>query len=140
MSSGADRSTFPSLNGRRFRSETEVDEGDVGPATVFDYHEADGVIHASYSGGSIERGFLVGIRAGNALDFRYVQLRGDGSTAAGHCTSVIDREPDGRLRLDETWEWESAPGNGTSTVVEIFDGEVVDDLDPEDLSLLDLLR
>jgi hypothetical protein len=128
------------LNGRRFRSLTDADGGDVGPATVFDYQEAGGVIHASYSGGSIERGFLVGTRAGNTLDFRYAQLRSDGTTATGHCISVISREPDGRLRLDETWEWESEPGSGTSSVEEIFEGEVVDDLDPEDLSLLDLLR
>jgi hypothetical protein len=140
MSSAIDSRGFPSLNGRRFRSVTDVDGGDVGPTTVFDYSEADGVVHASYAGGSIERGFLVGTRTGDELDFRYVQLRSDGTTASGHCVSVITREPDGRLRLEEAWEWESAPGHGTSTVEEIFGGEIVDDLDAEDLSLLDLLR
>ena len=88
----------------------------------------------------VERGFLVGTRAVDRLDFRYAQLRADGTTATGHCVSVISRLADGRLRLDETWEWESASGSGTSSVVEIDDGEVVEDVDPEDLSLLDLLR
>jgi hypothetical protein len=26
---------------------------------------------------------------------------------------------DGRLRLDEVWEWESKPGSGTSAIEEI---------------------
>ena len=139
---------FPSLNGRRFRSLTEVDRGDVDPATVFEYYEANGVVHATYSGGNIERGFLVGTRAVDRLDFRYAHLRSDGTTATGHCVSVIAREADGRLRLDETWEWESVFGKGTSSVVEIAEDDgmadndevSVDDVDPEDLSLLDLLR
>jgi hypothetical protein len=131
---------LPSLNGRRFRSLAEVDGGDVGPATVFDYYEADGVVHASYSGGGIGRGFLVGTRVGDELDFRYAQLRTDGTTANGHCHSMIRREPDGRLRLDETWEWESAEGHGTSSAEEIFDVELVGDLDEDDLAALDLLR
>jgi hypothetical protein len=131
---------LPSLHGRRFRAVEDVEGGDVGPATVFDYSEADGVIQASYSGGNVIRGFLVGTRDGDELDFRYAQLRADGTTAGGHCHSVIGREPDGRLRLDETWQWESEPGHGTSAVEEIFEGEVIDDLDPEDLALLDLLR
>lgn len=132
---------LPSLNGRRFRSLEDVGGGgDIGPATVFDYHEADGVVHASYSGGSIGLGFLVGTRTGDELHFRYAQLRTDGSTATGHCHSVIGEEPDGRLRLDETWQWESAAGRGTSTMEEIFEGELVEDLDEDELAALDLLR
>jgi len=113
-------STVPSLDGRRFRSVAEVDGGDVGVETVFEYAEsADGVIHAGYAGGAVTLGFLVGTRDGDALDFRYAQLRADGTTATGHCRSVASLLPDGRVRLDEKWEWESAAGSGTSAVEEL---------------------
>ena len=107
------------LDGRRFRSVADVAGGDVGPQTVFDYTEVDGVVSARYEGGSIVLGFLVGTRAGLKLSFRYTQLRTDGTTATGRCESVIENLDDGRLRLHERWAWESQAGEGTSVVEEI---------------------
>ena len=79
---------LPSLDGRVFASDAEVEGGDVGPATIFRYRETtDGVISAAYAGGQVVTGHLVG--------------------------------EDGRLAMDETWEWESEPGTGTSRVVEV---------------------
>ncbi|WP_406836916.1 hypothetical protein ACICHK_12270 [Streptomyces sp. AHU1] len=92
--------------------------GQVGTGTRFAYHEEDGVVWADYAGGDIVRGHLVGTREGDRLDFRYVQLRGDGTTASGHCVSLVVELPDGRVRLEETWTWESQPGEGTSVVEE----------------------
>lgn len=107
-----------SLDGRRFVAEAAVAGGEVGTQTVFAYHEHDGMIWAEYAGGAIRRGFLVGTRDGDRLDFRYTQLNTHGQTSTGHCVSVLSQLDDGRLRLDETWEWESRPGSGTSAVVE----------------------
>jgi len=110
-----------SLDGRRFRAVAEVEGGDVGPQTEFEYAErADGVIHARYAGGAVRLGFLVGMRAGDALSFRYAQLLEDGRTATGRCESRIEELPDGRLRLHETWAWDSQPGAGTSVVEELL--------------------
>jgi hypothetical protein len=109
---------MPSLDGRMFAAETSVVAGEVGTDTVFNYHERDGEIWAEYAGGAIRRGHLVGTRRGDRLDFRYVQLNADGQTSAGHCVSTVGVLPDGRLWLDEAWEWESRPGNGTSAVFE----------------------
>ncbi|WP_028933759.1 hypothetical protein [Pseudonocardia spinosispora] len=108
----------PSLDGRRFAA-TDVDaHGEVGLDTTFEYREKDGEIWGSYSGGSVRRGFLVGTRTGDQLDFRYSQLNIDGETSSGHCRSRIDVLTDGRVRLTETWEWESRTGSGTSAVEE----------------------
>jgi hypothetical protein len=108
-----------SLEGRRFRSVTEIEGGDVGPQTEFEYVERDdGVIHARYAGGAVRLGFLVGTRAGDTLRFSYAQLLEDGRTATGHCESLIEELPDGRLRLHETWAWDSQEGSGTSVVEE----------------------
>ena len=93
---------------------------------MFSYHEdvVSGAVWAEYTGGAVVRGHLVGSRArlddgSDALDFRYVQLRSDGTTSSGHCESVIEVLVDGRLRLHETWSWESREGSGTSTVEEL---------------------
>ncbi|MFJ9339201.1 hypothetical protein ACIRP0_07890 [Streptomyces sp. NPDC101733] len=90
--------------------------GQVGRQTRFEYREQDGRVWAEYSGGDVVRGHLVGTRTGDTIEFRYVQLRPDGTTASGHCVSVLVELPDGRLRLEETWTWESQEGSGTSVV------------------------
>jgi hypothetical protein len=110
----------PSLDGRRFRSAAAVPGGDVTAETVFEYVEQDGIVHARYGGGPIRLGFLVGTRDGDALRFRYAQLRGDGTTATGRCASRIELLDDGRLRLHESWAWESADGAGTSVLDEVL--------------------
>ncbi|MFI8103884.1 hypothetical protein [Streptomyces sp. NPDC086023] len=107
-----------SLDGLLFVPVADQSPGQVGRQTRFDYHEQDGRIWAEYRGGDVVMGHLVGTRAGDTLDFRYVQLRTDGTTASGHCTSLVTALPDGRLRLEETWTWESQPGSGTSVVEE----------------------
>ncbi|MFE2642884.1 hypothetical protein ACFXDO_09975 [Streptomyces nigra] len=94
--------------------------GQVGTRTRFTYHEQDGVIWAEYSGGDVVRGHLVGTREGDRLDFRYVQLKRDGTTSSGHCLSMVGELPDGRVRLTETWEWESQRGSGTSVVEQVL--------------------
>jgi hypothetical protein len=110
----------PSLDGRRFQAAAQVAGGDVGEETLFEYAEADGIVHARYAGGTIRLGFLVGTREGDVLRFRYAQVRADGTTATGRCESRIETLPDGRLRLDETWAWESQEGAGTSVVEEVI--------------------
>ncbi|MEV4630551.1 hypothetical protein AB0J90_30245 [Micromonospora sp. NPDC049523] len=60
---------------------------------------------------------LVGTREGDLISLRYVQLNRDGQTSGGRCDTVVSVLPDGRLRLDETWE--SRSGSGTSVVEEI---------------------
>lgn len=109
----------PSLNRRLFRSVVDVDGGEVGVDTTFEYHEEDGEIWADYQGGSIRRGHLVGTRSGDTIEFRYVQLNTDGRTSSGHCVSTISHLDNGALRLDETWQWESRTGSGTSACEEI---------------------
>src|SRR5258708_78024 len=113
--------TTGSLDGRRFRSVVDVVGGEIGTETTFAYSERDGEIWATYQGGAIRRGHLVGTRDGEALDFRYVQLNTDGQTSTGHCTSAVSLLADGRLRLDENWQWESREGSGTSAVEEVLE-------------------
>ncbi|MFI6283605.1 hypothetical protein ACIBCM_02410 [Streptomyces sp. NPDC051018] len=107
-----------SLDGRVLFPVADQAPGQVGTRTRFAYHEEEGRIWAEYDGGDVVRGHLVGTRDGDRLDFRYVQLKTDGTTSSGHCVSTVVELPDGRVRLEESWEWESQPGRGTSVVEE----------------------
>ena len=109
---------MPSLDGRVFAT-ADSGGGVATTETTFRYVEQDGVVTATYEGGPIVRGFLVGTRSGDSLDFRYVQLHTDGSTASGHCSTELGVSADGRIQLNETWEWESRTGNGRSLEVEV---------------------
>jgi len=111
--------TAPSLDGRRFAAAANVG-GEISADTVFEYEERDGEVYATYRGGRIRRGHLVGTRTGDTLDIRYVQLNDEGETSSGHCVSTIQVLPHGQLRLDEKWVWESRPGGGTSVVEELM--------------------
>ncbi|MFJ3896374.1 hypothetical protein [Streptomyces sp. NPDC090083] len=108
-----------SLDGLVLAPVADQAPGQVGTRTRFTYHERDGEVWAEYAGGDVVRGRLVGTRAGDRIDFRYVQLKTDGTTSSGHCVSLVTESPDGRVRLEETWEWESQEGNGTSTVEQV---------------------
>ncbi|MET8676513.1 hypothetical protein ABZW18_02625 [Streptomyces sp. NPDC004647] len=107
-----------SLDGLVLAPVADQAPGQVGTRTRFEYHEARGRIWADYAGGDIVRGFLLGTREKDRLDFRYVQLKQDGSTSSGHCESTVVELDDGRIRLEERWEWESQRGSGTSVVEE----------------------
>src|SRR5262245_6263695 len=95
------------------------EEGEASAATLFEYHEQDGLVWARYHGGAVRLGFLVGIREGDRLQFRYSQLNENGETSNGRCSTTISTLADGRLRLFDSWAWESKPGSGTSVHEEI---------------------
>lgn len=48
-------------------------------------------------------------------------MKQDGTTSSGHCVSTVVGLADGRVRLEERWEWESQEGSGTSVVEELAD-------------------
>ena len=64
----------PSLEGRRFRVAAMDKQGEASAETVFEYHQNGDLIWATYQGGAVRLGFLVGTRDGDTLDFRYSQL------------------------------------------------------------------
>lgn len=109
-----------SLDGRRFATPGQAPGGEVDADTVFDYHQDGDLVWARYAGGAVRLGHLVGVRRDEMIEFRYSQLNTSGETSNGFCRSIIEVLADGRLRLHETWRWESRPGHGTSVVDELL--------------------
>ena len=99
MRQDADHRSFhpPSLDGRIFKSECPPGQ----PADTIGFHctEIGGVVTATYSGGGIRRGFIVGTRVGTHLSFRYAELDEEGVTAGGVGQGVIEELPGELLRL-----------------------------------------
>lgn len=107
--------------GRRFRSIANSGEGQVDAATLFEYHQADEVVWATYAGGAIRHGTLVATEADDgSLDMRYQHVDREGVLATGRCRSTPELLEDGRIRLHEAWEWTSGlTGAGTSIIEEV---------------------
>ena len=106
---------------RFFRSVANSADGEVGAETEFHYRQDGDVIWATYSGGEVRFGTLVGIvEKSNNLRFSYSHVNVRGEIRSGTCTAVPESLSDGRLRLHETWQWIEGGEMGQSVVEEIL--------------------
>lgn len=108
-----------SLDGRTLTGVENDEDGEVGADTEFEFEQEGERIYASYSGGDIVDGHLVGTFDGDQWDIRYVQINTDNETATGHSVGNVEQLDDGRIRVEDEWEWESKPGEGESVHEEV---------------------
>lgn len=108
-----------SFDGRTLAGVENDEGGEVGADTVFHFEQTGDRIYANYSGGDIVNGHLVGTFDGDQWDIRYVQINTDNETATGHSVGDVELLADGRIRVEDEWEWESKPGTGQSIHEEI---------------------
>ncbi len=108
---------------KRFASIANTDNGEVDARTIFDYHQQDDVVWATYAGGSIQFGTLIAtVDDTGHLDMRYHHVNQAGVIMTGKCLSTPEVLSDGRIRLHEKWQWTSGDGSqGESMVEEIHD-------------------
>ena len=90
--------------------------GVVNDLTIFNFSQTDNFVFATYSGGQILRGYLVGILSQNKLSFSYCQLQTNGKMDNGQseCDVMIEND---KIRLVEHFTWASRNGE---TGVNIF--------------------
>ena len=94
--------------------------GVVNKETIFHFHQHQNSVHAQYSGGQIENGYLVGKINNDILIFSYCQLQIDDVLDNGKSTCKLMYSDSGKIRLVEHFEWNSRPGpNGTNIFEEI---------------------
>ncbi|MFC6769321.1 hypothetical protein [Natrinema soli] len=108
-----------SFDGRTLAGVANDEDGEVGADTVFHFEQAGERIYANYSGGDIVDGHLVGTFDGEQWDIRYTQINTDNETATGHSVGDVELLNDGRIRVEDEWEWESKSGTGESIHEEI---------------------
>ncbi|TVR04054.1 MAG: n-acetylglutamate synthase [Spirochaetaceae bacterium] len=109
------------LDGKRFRSLVNSDNGEVGGETIFVYAQSGDIVTATYQGGAIEHGQLLArVRSDGRLDMRYHHLNRADEFMLGRCISTPEVLADGRLRFHEEWQWLSGDkSSGTSVIEEI---------------------
>lgn len=109
------------FEGRVFVSITNTENGEVSKDTLFHYHQDGDIVTAEYEGGSIVKGHLIAkVLSDGKLDMRYHHINRNGELMIGKCLSVPEITEDGRLKLNEQWQWLSGDmSTGYSEIVEI---------------------
>ena len=101
------------LDGKTFRVVRNDGPGvEVNEATIFHYRQTGDIVHADYSGGGVRAGKLVGVLEGVTIRHGYVQVNHAGEIHSGRSTVEVQRTAAGKLRLVDSWEWESKAGRG----------------------------
>lgn len=106
-------------DGKIFKSVGNSEGGDVGPETVFHYHQDGNIVWAEYSGGSVLRGHLIAIcDADGVLDMRYQHVNSSVELMTGECRSTPQILSDGRIRFHEKWKWTCGDHSTGESVIE----------------------
>lgn len=92
--------------------------GVVNEFTIFTFSQSGNFVSATYSGGQIFKGFLVGTINKEKLAFSYCQIQVDGKVDNGQseCDIIID-EGNGKIKLIEHFKWVS---KNNDTGINIF--------------------
>lgn len=110
------------LNNKKFVT-AENENGLSSDKTVFYYSENEqGIITATYSGGSIVHGNILGkrIEKSNKFELQYHCLTTNNELKTGESKGIITKNKDGRLILKMNWNWLNGDvSSGTSKYVEI---------------------
>ncbi len=95
--------------------------GDVNSATRFYYNQKSGVVTASYSGGFVVKGSIVGKMLDEYnFEFCYQHLTVAGELKAGLCKSKIILLENDVIKIEESWQWlTDDQSKGTSELIEV---------------------
>lgn len=106
-------------DGRVFRPRSSARNGDATENVLFRYRQRNGQVWATYEGVGVRFGTLVAASdSDGVLDARYSHLNSSNEWRTGLCRSAPEQLPDGRLRLDEQWQWTNGDCSRGSSVVE----------------------
>lgn len=106
-------------NDRIFRPVNNSENGEVNEETTFHYQQQGFLVSATYSGGKVLFGHLIGLAdADGNMEIRYHHVNENGELMTGICQSTPVALPDGRLRLYEKWKWTSGDGSEGESIVE----------------------
>ena len=106
---------------KRFKSIQNSESGEVDAETIFHYRQGGSTLWATYRGGSIQFGTIIGkVDENGNIDMRYQHLSDDGTFKTGECLSTPEILANGKIRLHEVWQWTSGTeGKGQSIIEEV---------------------
>jgi hypothetical protein len=107
-------------DGKQFIPKLNTENGEVDNRTIFSYRQTGNIISAEYEGGDIIQGYLLGAVAQNGeLDFHYQHINTNKEIKIGKCHSVPHVLDNGKLKLNEEWQWLNGDkSTGSSVIIE----------------------
>ena len=109
------------LHGRRFTLKTNT-AGNARPGeTTFEFEQDEAAIRASYSGGGVVLGSIVGRHLeDDRLEVLFEQVTTEGKLTGGRGSIQIERTECGKLRFIDDWEFLiNGEGGGRAVWVEL---------------------
>lgn len=92
--------------GRLFRPVESSSSSQTGEDTIFKYEQIGNMVTATYSGGDIRFGQIIGhVDEDGILDMRYQHMNRDNELVTGYCKTTPVILPGGKIRLHEKWRW-----------------------------------
>jgi len=106
-------------NGKVFKPIRSTPNSDSSSETHFYYKQTDDIIEATYFGGNIRSGHLLGLvdTHGN-INFRYHHINSENKIMSGTCRSKPEILANGKIRLHEEWLWTSGDCSEGRSIVE----------------------
>jgi len=106
-------------NNLKFRSISNSENGEVSSDMVFHYKQTNNVLTCRYQGKNILEGHLIGlVDDAGIIQMSYHQVNSKGELMTGVCRSVPEILENGKIRLNEEWQWTSGDQSKGSTVLE----------------------
>ena len=106
-------------DGRTFVSIDNTANGEVSSKTIFEYKQEGNILFATYSGGEIVKGSMIGIvHEDGCLQFNYNHVNIKNEIRGGQCFSTPEILSDGRIRLQEKWKWSDREQSEGESIVE----------------------
>ena len=106
-------------NNRRFKVLENSENGETTKQMIFEYKQTGNILTSEYSGGKIIKGHLIGLVDENGnIDMRYHQINNKGEIMTGICKSKPEILENGKVRLNESWEWTSGDKSKGKTIIE----------------------
>lgn len=106
-------------NNKVFKPISNTENGETSNETIFHYKQVGNVVTATYSGGKISHGHLIGLvdSFGN-IEMRYHHVNEKNELMTGICTSTPEILANGKIRLHEAWEWTSGDKSTGTSIIE----------------------
>ena len=106
-------------NNKVFKPISNTDNGETSNETIFHYKQVGNIVTATYSGGKIIQGHLIGLvdTFGN-IEMRYHQVNDKNELMTGICKSTPEILANGKIRLHEAWEWTSGDKSTGTSIIE----------------------
>lgn len=106
-------------NNLKFKPVSNSQNGEVSDDMIFNYHQSGNIITCDYAGQNIIKGHLIGLVDDNGcIKMSYHQINKDGLLMTGNCISTPEIMSNGKVRLNESWQWTSGDKSKGSSILE----------------------